>query len=483
MSRECVVGLDVGTQGARALAVDAAGRVLAAASQRLPERAGPPLPPGWSEQEVDSWWEAARACLQQVGAQVAPERMVAIAVTATSGTVVPVDAAGRALRPALMYNDARAVEEAAQVQEAGRALAAKLGYAFQASFALPRLLWIRIHEPELFERTACFLHAADYLVLRLTGELGLSDSSNALKTGYDLLELCWGKWIERDLGIPLANLPRVTARGTRIGAVSAAAARETGLSPGLAVAAGATDGTAAFLASGAIAPGEWNATLGTTLVVRGVSRDLVRDPAGRIYCHRHPEGYWLPGGASSTGGEWLERRFAGADWPALDRQALALSPTPLTVYPLARRGERLPFVAPAAEGFIEAPAGTETGALYAAHLEGTACLERWVFEVMESLGVPVGPRIHVTGGAARSREWLQIRADLLGRTLVRPQVVEAAFGAALLAAAGTLHSSRSAAVRAMVHPECAVEPRPALRDAYEALYARFREACARRGYG
>lgn len=483
-----VLGLDVGTQGARVLAVGAEGDVLAAASRRL-ETGGEALPAGhasdangWSEQDPEAWWAAARACLHEVAGAVGPERVACIAVTSTSGTVVPVDAGGRPLRPAILYNDGRAVEEAAEVQTAGRTLADRLGYAFQPSFALPRLLWLRRHEPEVFERTACFLHAADFLVMRLTGEVGLSDSSNALKTGYDLQELRWGEWIERDLGIPLAKLPRVVAPGDAIGSICQAAEQETGLRAGTPVAAGATDGTAAFLASGAVSPGEWNSTLGTTLVVRGVSAELVRDPLGRLYCHRHPEGYWLPGGASSTGGEWMERRFQGADWPALDRRALEVSPTDLTVYPLDRRGERLPFVDPMAEGFVEAPANAGPEALYAAHLEGTACVERWVFEVMESLGVPVGPRVFATGGGARSREWLQIRADLLGRTLVRPRVVEAAFGAALLAASRTLHPSLSEAVRSMVRADVEIPPRPGMRDAYDALYARFREACARRGY-
>ena len=479
----CVIGVDVGTGGARALAVDAAGAVLAAASLRFSDPAGPALPPGWSEQDPEMWWGAARACLSEVAARVDAGTVRALAVTSTSGTVVAVDAAGQPLRPALMYNDARAVEEASLAQDAGRAQAENLGYAFQASFALPKILWLRRHEPGVFERAACFLHAADFLLLRLTGELGLSDSSNALKTGYDLSGLSWPLWIEQALGIPLAKLPRVAAPGEPVAALSAGGAAATGLRAGTSVAAGATDGTAAFLASGAVAPGDWNSTLGTTLVLRGVSRDLVRDPAGRIYCHRHPEGYWLPGGASSTGGEWLESRFPGADWPALDRRALDLSPTPLAVYPLVRRGERLPFVDPVAEGFVEAPEGCAADLLYAGHLEGTACVERWILEVMESLGVPVGERICVTGGGARSREWLQIRADLLGRTLARPRVVDAAFGAALLAAARTLHPSLSAAARAMVRPECEVAPRAGPRAPNDPLYSRIREASAPPGLG
>lgn len=475
------LGLDVGTSAARAMVVDPQGRVLARATETLPSRETN-LPPGWAEQDAQDWWAAAVRCLRQVTAITEPGSIRALAVTSTSGTFVPVDAKGHPLRPALMYHDGRAAEEAAQVSAAGRTLEDKLGYRFQPAFALPKMLWLKRHEPEVFARTRRFLHAADWLVGQLTGDFSRSDSSNALKSGFDLVDLRWPEWIEAELGLPLSRLPEVVSPGEPIGVVSAEAAEATGLRAGTLVIAGATDGTASFLASGAVAPGDWNSTLGTTLVVRGVSEKLVRDPLGRLYGHKHPEGYWLPGGASNVGGEWLTVKFPEADWATWDRQALNLVPTNLLVYPLVRRGERLPFVDGQAEGFVVGePASQEE--LYAAHLEGVAFVERWIFELCESLGLAVGSPLYAAGGGARSEPWLRLRASVLRRTLVRPQVPEAAFGAAILAASRTYFEGLTAAVRALVRADLQVEPDPRLSRAFEARYERFREECTRRGYG
>jgi len=475
------LGLDVGTSAARAMVVDPQGRVWAQATEPLPGRE-PDRPAGWAEQEAQDWWAAAVRCLRQVTATADPGSIRALAVTSTSGTFLPVDARGHPLRPALMYHDGRAAEEAAQVSAAGKGLEEKLGYRFQPAFALPKMLWLKRHEPEVLARTRRFLHAADWLVGQLTGDFSRSDSSNALKSGFDLVDMRWPEWIEAELGLPLSLLPEVVSPGEPIGVVSAEAAETTGLRAGTPVIAGATDGTASFLASGAVAPGEWNSTLGTTLVVRGVSENLVRDPWGRIYCHKHPEGSWLPGGASNVGGEWLAVKFPGADWAALDRQALNLAPTNLLVYPLVRQGERLPFVDGQAEGFVVGePASQEE--LYAAHLEGVAFVERWILELFEALGLPVGSPLYVAGGGARSEPWLRLRASVLQRTLVRPQVPEAAFGAAILAASRTAFEGLTAAVRALVQADLQVEPDPTLGRAFEERYERFREECARRGYG
>ena len=152
---------------------------------------------------------------------------------------------------------------------------------------------------------------------RLRGFWGLSDYSNALKTGYDLIDECWPSWMnqldEHGVGLVTLTLPHVVqAPGTRTGLLKKAAAAETGLPEGLQVIAGATDGTAAFLASGARQPGDYNTTLGTTLVFKGISTRICRHPQGLIYCHKLPGGLWLPGAASNTGTEWIAQRHPAA---------------------------------------------------------------------------------------------------------------------------------------------------------------------------
>jgi xylulokinase len=302
-----------------------------------------------------------------------------------------------------------------------------------------------------------------------------------LKTGYDVAELRWPAFIGDALGLPAEKLPRVVAPGEVVGQVSATAAAATGLAPGTRVVAGATDGTASQLASGAVAPGDWNSTLGTTLVLKGVSERLLCDPLGRLYSHRHPDGYWLPGGASSTGADCIAQRFDAVRLPALDEGALAADPTELILYPLARRGERFPFLQPEAAGFQLGEAADET-TLFAAHLEGLAYVERLAYEVIQGLGAPVGETIYVAGGAVRGRAALQIRADVLGRRLQVPEVPAGAMGAAILAARAVGFGRVADAARAMVRPSREVLPRRERRAAYDVRYGRFLAACRERGY-
>jgi len=482
MGSESVAAIDVGTQAARCLVVDLSGHVLASGSEplRTLDRA---LPDGWSEQDPEEWWRATCAACRTAVSDFGRDRSAeisAVAVDSTSGTIVPVDEDGSPLRRALMYNDVRAIEETEVVRSAGEHLADKLGYSFQPSFALPKILWIKRNEPEVSSRAACFLHAADFIVSRLSGGAFMSDTSNALKAGYDLVDRCWPTFIEDELELPLSVLPEVMTPGEAMAVVSPKAAEATTLPAGGQIVAGCTDGTAAFIASGAARPGDVNSNLGTTLVVRAVSERLVRDPAGRIYSHLHPDGWWLPGGASSSGGEIVLQTF-GERVGTLEDDVPGRLPTDLLVYPLTRTGERLPFVDAEAAGFTVGQPASDAEHL-AGMMEGVGYLERWVLELLEELGAGRAERVYVTGGAARSPIWLSVRASILGLPLHRPATAESAFGAAILAASGTL-GGVTAATEAMVRPDITVDPDPALAAGYHDRYARFRAACAERGYG
>ncbi len=482
---EVVLGIDVGTQGVRVLAVDASGQVVAAAHEPLASRAIEE-PPGWFEQSPQAWWQAVARTLRSLRAGLpAGTRISGASVDSTSGTVLPVNRAGEPLHPALMYNDRRAEPQVQAVRSAGAAYQEKLGYLFGSSYALPKILWLKENRPEVFVKTYRFLHAADYIAGKLTGCYDFSDASNALKTGYDLVDLRWPGFIEEKLGIPLDRLPQVVLPGEPVGQVCAQAADETGLPAGLAIFAGATDGTAAQIGSGAAQPGEWNSTLGTTLVLKGISRRLVPDPLGRIYFHRYPEGkgkncWWMPGGASNTGAEWIARDHPGQDPGELDRLAYPSLPTRLARYPLARRGERFPFVHPGAEGFL---LGEPSSPLerYAAGLEGLAYVERLAYETLQSIGLETGGRLFITGGGSRSAIWSQVRASVLHRPLERPAVTDTAMGAAILAASGCWYASLSEAVRQMVRVAQTILPNPAWEPVYEEGYARFLGELKRRG--
>lgn len=482
-----VMGIDLGTGGVRAVICDRQGAVIAQANASFADTVNlPAAGPGYHEQEVEQWWPAAQTAIRAVLAQAAnagavAETVTALSVTSTSGTLVPLDAQGRPLGPALMYNDGRAIEEARQLNDMAADFNERMGRSFQPSFALCKILWFRQQQPEFFDRTALWAHAGDYLVGCLTGIYDVSDYSTALKTGYDLIEQRWPDFIAAQVGIPLERLPRVVAPGAMIGHVSRAAAIATGLSSGTVVRAGMTDSSAALLASGAAHPGEWNSTLGTTLSIKGITETLVRDPLGRVYCHLHPLGWWLPGAASNVGGERSRELAAGRPMALLDRQAAARGPSQLVMYPLARRGERFPFVAPEAESFVIGEPEDDTD-LYRACMEGVALTERLCYDVLADLGAPLGDCIYITGGGSHSSVWNQIRADALGRQLARPEQAESAFGAALLATTGALYGDVAAAARGMVRLVHRVDPDPASKAHYDEKYERLIEACRARGY-
>lgn len=453
------------------LAVDASGRVVAAHSVAFPPSA--PVD-GRHEQDPESWWTAAcRACRELVAelsrCGVDLQRLAAVAVDGTSGTIVLLDAAGAPVTPGLMYNDARSTVEAAQLNELAADFCGRLGYRFNASFALAKIEWLRCNEPDRFRAARHIVHQADFVAGRLSECLGVSDYSNALKTGYDLLEEVWPDWITELPGVG-ERLPAVRAPGEKIGEVTAEAAAATGLPCSLPVIAGASDGTAGCLASGIRQPGDLNSSLGTTLIFKAVSSSPAKDPNGLIYSHKLPDGLWLPGAASNVGAEWITQWFPGADLQAMDAIAAGLLPCDAVAYPLARRGERFPFLAPDAVA-VGVPDGDET-LRYAACLQGTALLERLAFETLERISGDSGSDVYTTGGASRSDVWTQLRADVTRRSYHRPVCPEAAFGSAVLAAIGVTGWSVQQATAALVRIDRIFDPDSD--DKYAEIFAAFR---------
>lgn len=474
------IGLDMGTGGARAMAVDLDGQVVAEGRAELPPDAtrvdGPCI-----EQEPQAWTAACRSALRQLTDNL-PDggQILAIAVDATSGTFLLADQNGEALTPGLMYNDLRAADEAPEAADALRADLQPYGIQIAPAFALPKIVHLARHQPDLFRRCHRIVHQTDWIVGMLCGRYEVTDVSTALKTGANPGKLVWPDSIEQVLGISRDLLPEIVLPGTPIGEVTSDAAGATGLPAGTPVVAGCTDGTAGCLASGAGRSGDLNVTLGTTLVFKAVADRPLIDPVGAVYNHRHPGGGYLPGAASSTGCDWINKSLPDADLDALGRSANDLLPTCRIAYPLAKTGERFPFSCETASGFgldeIQDPA-----LRFAAGMEGVALLERMGIERLEDLGLQVGPTIFATGGGASSETWLKIRASVTRRSCSVPDRPECAVGAAVLAAMPHVGSC-GAAVQAIVRPGRSVEPDDRLAADYGAEYERFLEALRQRGY-
>ena len=492
-ARRVWVGVDLGTQSVRALAASDQGAVLGAASRPLGSRRSTG-PDGGARHEQDpaDWREAVSAALAEVTAGLDDAAVAGIAVDGTSGSVVLVDAAGTPVSPGVMYDDARGAASVERVREAGAELWKRLGHRPGGTWALPTLLAMLPHHPG----AARVEHQTDVITRWLVGAPVATDASTALKTGYDVDRLCWPTEMLDALGLDPAVLPAVVLPGTVLGRVGDVAAATTGLPVGVPVIAGMTDGCAAQLGAGAVAPGTWNSVLGTTLVLKGVTDQLLHDPDGTVYCHRGPQGgWWLPGGASSTGAGVLAELIGSSRFDAITGTLRADPPAEVPVtYPLVGHGERFPFAADEAEGFWldgdrARPLAELVGVVgevraFAALCEGVAVVERLCFDHVSALGADVSGARTISGGATRNAWWNQRRADATGAALAVPVTAEPAFGMALLASAA-VHADGAepdlvGAAARMVRIADRYEPRtdPALHDRAAALV----EALAARGW-
>ena len=439
------IGLDLGTQSVRAVLADTKGAVVSRATRPLSSHRDGVR----HEQDPQAWLTAVDEVLAEVGAT----DLDGIAICSTSGTFLLTDSTGRPVTPALMYDDARSAARRDQIVDADPD---RWSTSMQPTWALPKIL-----DLDLAGRRV--VHSADFVAAHLVGHPVATDTSHALKTGYDLIADAWPAAAFGKLGLPLTAFPEVVRPGAELGRTPA----------GVPVYAGMTDGCAAQIAAGALSPGAWNSVLGTTLVLKGVSDHLLTDPTGAVYSHRHPDGGWLPGGASSTGAGVLTELLPGADLDALDRAA---HPVKAVTYPLTKTGERFPFVAPQAERFTlgDTPDDLHT---YAAVLQGVAFIERLAFEHLETLGADPVRSVSLTGGATRSGYWNQLRADVLGVPVELPAVPDPAYGMAVLAASGGTDLTGTA--RRMVRVDRVLEPRG---DRLDDLYGAFVAELDRRGY-
>ncbi|POM24244.1 Xylulose kinase [Actinomadura rubteroloni] len=465
------LGVDVGTQGVRAVAVTASGALAGHGARPLSGvRDGPR-----HEQDPAAWWTAAAEACRLALRSVPAGSVRAVAVDGTSGTILLTDRHGRPLTPALMYDDTRATAYVGRVNDVGRAVWDALGYRrMHAAWALPKLLWLLDRHP-----SGVAAHPADVVNRGLVGHAVPSDVNGALKTGAHTRDVRWPHEVLDALGVPAQALPELVRPGTVIGAVGAAGSLDTGLPVGVPVVAGTTDGCAALLASGRVGAGSWNSALGTTLVLKGVAAAPVQDPSGVVYSHRGPDGGWLPGGASGAGGGVLARDFPGRDLAALDRRAARHEPARALAYPLASAGERFPFAAPSARGFVLGDVGPDDR--YASLLQGVGYIERLCLDYLDLLGAPVDGDLTFTGGATASAYWCSLRASILGRPVTLPERPEPALGAAVLAAWALSPGRRLADVAAaMVRVRATIDPHAPGR--FDAAYLRLVDELSARGW-
>lgn len=465
-TRDISVGIDIGTSSVKGLAVSPDGTVIRSVEQRL-ETSTPH--PGWSEQSPERWWEATKLVLEGL-----PSNAAGIGLSGQMHGLVALDSSDAVLRPAILWNDQRTAAEVTQIESLSgglEGLVAATGNRALTGFTAPKLLWMRRHQPRLYERIATVMLPKDYVRLRLCGALAtdVTDASGTL--WFDVAKRRWSTTMTDVLDIPPGWLPPTYESAVITGTTTA----------GTHVAAGAGDQGAGAVGVGALKPGRASIVLGTSGVICVPQSDYRADPVGRLQasCHALASGWMTMGVTLSAAGAlaWLHRILGpevtieqllleAAAWPP-GVEGLTFLPT--------LDGERTPRHDPDARGaFAGLSVRHDRGALVRAVLEGVAFSLRDTCDLLCELSA--APQVsRVSGGGARSRLWIEILASILELSLERVAVDEgAAYGAALLGGvAGGIWADVEDAAETCVHVRETIDPRPAWVVAYREHRARY----------
>lgn len=471
------LGLDLGTSGLKALLIDDAQRPIGATT--APLSVSRPHS-GWSEQDPAAWIAAAERAIGALRAAhpVAFGALRGIGLAGQMHGATLFDAADRALRPSILWNDSRAAAEAAELdaQPAFRALSGNIVF---PGFTAPKLLWVARHEPELFARTAKVLLPKDALRLWLTGE-HVSEMSDASGTAWlDVGARDWSDPLLAATGMTRDQMPRLVEGSAVSGAVRPALAAQWGLSAPVMVAGGAGDNAAAAIGMGVLAPGQGFVSLGSSGVIFAATRGFRPSPESAVhaFCHALP-GLWHQMGVilSATDALNWHARICAMTPEALDGELPeALQPPGGVSFLPYLSGERTPHNDTRIRGlFAGLEPATDRPALTQAVMEGVAFALADALAALAAQGTPP-ERLIAVGGGTHSRRWLQILATVLERPLDLPAQGEhgAALGAARL---GLIAASGQEAGTICTPPPVAasVDPEPALFDAFREAHLRFR---------
>ena len=477
-----VLGIDVGTGGTRALLLDPAGRVLGAATAEHAEMASPQL--GWAEQDPRDWWRAARVaieeCLTAAGATGAD--VSAVGLSGQMHGLVLLDAAGEVVRPALLWCDQRTEKECREITErvGAKRLIELVANPALTGFTLPKIWWVRKHEPELWSRVRSVMLPKDYVRFKLTGARAtdVADASGTLL--FDVVKRRWSAEMLEASDLKAEILPEVFESPEITGRVTKNGAAASGLREGTPVVAGGGDQAAGAVGMGIVAPGNVSATIGTSGVVFAATSDPVVEPKGRIhtFCHAIPCRWHVMGVTQGAGLSlrWFRDQFAGGasyDGLMIEAAAAPAGSDGLLWAPYLM-GERTPHLDPNARGALVGLTAQHTRAHVArAILEGVAFSLLDTFTIFRELAVPV-KSIRLGGGGARSYLWQQIQADIYGMPVDLVAAEEgAAYGAALLAGVGAdMWPSVDAACQTAVRVAKRVEP---VAENVELMNRRYKE--------
>ena len=484
----CVLGIDVGTGGTRAVIVDASGRILASATEEHEPFRSPQI--GWAEQRPEDWWRAAGLAVRKAMVQgsVPAADIACLGFSGQMHGAVMLDAAERVVRQALIWCDVRTQEQCDELtRRLGRERIIQLTCnPALTNFTLTKFMWVRQHEPENWKRVRSVMLPKDYVRFRMTGEraIDMADASGTLM--LDVAHRRWSPEMLQAGEVDASLLPSLHESPDVCGKISAAGAEATGLAAGTPVVAGAGDQAAGATGMGIVAAGAVSATIGTSGVVFAAADRPALDPQGRLhtFCHAIP-GRWHVMGVTQAAGlslRWFrDQVLGGGTEGAYDRLTTEAAATPPGAEGLLwapyLMGERTPYLDANARGALVGITASHTrGHVVRAILEGVAFSLKDTFTIFEEMSVPV-QNVRLGGGGARSPLWRQIQADVYGREVEIVEAEEgAAYGAAILAGVGArIWTGVDAACAAVVRVAHRVRPDPKAAAAMRASYAAFRK--------
>jgi xylulokinase len=471
------IGIDVGTTGTKTVLFDTKSGIVAQASRDTTLYSPSP---GFAEADTDQWYAGAVESIREVlsTSGISGDSVAAVAVSGMVPAVVAVDSSGKPLRRAILQNDARAHREVGELAAAldGVDLVAMTGSALTQQSVAPTTVWLRTHEPDVYDRTAHYVGSYDWVLTALGAEVHV-EQNWALESGLFTIDGDVADAVLAAAGLDAATVGPVHRPGTRVGELSREAAEQTGLPAGTALIVGGADHVLSAFAAGVNKPGDALVKLGGAGDILVASDTRVVDE--RLYLDAHPvPGHWLPNGCMATSGSlirWFQALIGGDDLTVLDDEAAASKPAEVLCLPYFL-GEKSPIHDPDLRGvFAGMHLGHTRADLYRSVLEAIAFGFRHHVDVFTDIGIRPN-RVMITNGGSKSTLWKQIHADILGIEL-RPVRGHpgASLGAAVIAAigVGALDDWSDAARFVSLDPP--VVPDPARRAAYDDAYPMWRD--------
>ncbi|MDB4891271.1 MAG: xylulokinase [Gemmatimonadetes bacterium] len=489
MTEQVFLGLDVGTSGVKAILVSSSGDVQASATSPLTMQTPHA---GWAEQHPHAWWDATLVSIKAVK-RARPDAIIAgVGISGQMHSSVFLDRAGEVIRPALLWCDGRTTAECAEItqrvggEERLRELACNPAL---EGFTLPKVLWLRKHEPEAYARLATVMLPKDYIRYRLTGVLATDPSDASATLMYDTAHLRWSEEILRAVDVPMSIVPSVGGSSEVLGTVTAEAAAVTGVSQGTPVVGGGADNACGAAGVGAVTAGEVVSSWGTSGTVLAPMLKPSVDPGLRAhtFCHVAPGVWYMMGVVLSAGGafSWYRDQFArelagssDADLRLNDEAGTVGAGADGVTFLPYLQGERTPHRDAAARGAFLGLSMAHTRAhTTRAVLEGVCFALRDSLTILQELGLSPS-QVLLTGGGAKSAFIRRLQSEVFGLPVSTVNREEGpAYGAALLAAVGVgAFSDLATAAKATLTRGAPEHPRADAHAAYAESYARFRKS-------